>query len=485
MYTFSHNSHETCVGDSLDGSPGKRSRAALCRRFDRGRGVTGGGVASRRNPPSKAAERGGSCRAAAEREREREGRAEEWSHTAEGRHRVAMGNAQDKPPGARAAGAAARPNRSAENRRDGSPEVAAAANGSGQSGGGGPAVDTSYLDAPAGALPRHLGRLKNEGNHLFKHGQFADAVEKYTQAIDGCAEAGEALGEMNWRVPRVMWQLDFMESSWQPFRQNGVVLIWTVTTVIDFSADLCHNENSSERHFCCHTTGCKKTDRPFSRSKLHDVHSLHRVNTLCLFVLRPCGQDQMSSCPFKTPCQPWLPSGWRGRFPLGSTDERVQWVNRVANVGNAKRQPSRWKSADNSFIDCALWMTFTWPRGVTVRCWLRGGETTGWVCSMGIIPALGPEEDTSRPPLPPPWSNLMCLDAGLDSPEDLCILYSNRAACYLKDGSSTDCIQDCTQYVVRPDWVAWHDKISGSSSAFDILESLIGGVEVATTGLDS
>uniref|UniRef100_A0A3P9B2M0 Sperm associated antigen 1a n=1 Tax=Maylandia zebra TaxID=106582 RepID=A0A3P9B2M0_9CICH len=53
-----------------------------------------------------------------------------------------------------------------------------------------PAVDTSYLDAPAGALPPHLARLKNEGNHLFKHGQFGDALEKYTQAIEGCAEAG-------------------------------------------------------------------------------------------------------------------------------------------------------------------------------------------------------------------------------------------------------------------------------------------------------
>uniref|UniRef100_A0A667ZIV8 Sperm associated antigen 1 n=1 Tax=Myripristis murdjan TaxID=586833 RepID=A0A667ZIV8_9TELE len=30
-------------------------------------------------------------------------------------------------------------------------------------------------------------------------------------------------------------------------------------------------------------------------------------------------------------------------------------------------------------------------------------------------------------------------------PEDLCILYSNRAACYLKDGNSQDCIQDCTR----------------------------------------
>lgn len=39
--------------------------------------------------------------------------------------------------------------------------------------------------------------------------------------------------------------------------------------------------------------------------------------------------------------------------------------------------------------------------------------------------------------------------AGIDSPEDLCILYSNRAACYLKDGNSADCIQDCTKYVIH------------------------------------
>ncbi|XP_046906532.1 sperm-associated antigen 1A isoform X2 [Hypomesus transpacificus] len=51
------------------------------------------------------------------------------------------------------------------------------------------AEDTSYLDAPAGALPPHLARLKNEGNHLFKNGQFGDAVEKYTQAISGCSDA--------------------------------------------------------------------------------------------------------------------------------------------------------------------------------------------------------------------------------------------------------------------------------------------------------
>uniref|UniRef100_A0A3Q2P450 Sperm associated antigen 1a n=1 Tax=Fundulus heteroclitus TaxID=8078 RepID=A0A3Q2P450_FUNHE len=33
----------------------------------------------------------------------------------------------------------------------------------------------------------------------------------------------------------------------------------------------------------------------------------------------------------------------------------------------------------------------------------------------------------------------------LYSPEDLSILYSNRAACYLKNGNSGDCIQDCNK----------------------------------------
>ncbi|XP_030644588.1 sperm-associated antigen 1A [Chanos chanos] len=54
----------------------------------------------------------------------------------------------------------------------------------------GTGAENCNLDAPAGALPPPLARLKNEGNHLFKNGQFADALEKYTQAIDGCAEAG-------------------------------------------------------------------------------------------------------------------------------------------------------------------------------------------------------------------------------------------------------------------------------------------------------
>uniref|UniRef100_H3CUS1 Sperm associated antigen 1a n=1 Tax=Tetraodon nigroviridis TaxID=99883 RepID=H3CUS1_TETNG len=39
--------------------------------------------------------------------------------------------------------------------------------------------------APAGALPPHLARLKNEGNHLFRHGQFGDAMERYSRAIEG------------------------------------------------------------------------------------------------------------------------------------------------------------------------------------------------------------------------------------------------------------------------------------------------------------
>lgn len=128
-----------------------------------------------------------------------------------------MGNAQDKPPGSggggtgggagggsNQAGSGAR-RRGGGGSSNGSPgEEAAAVNGA-RSGGSSPAaaVDTSYLDVPAGALPAHLGRLKNEGNHLFKHGQFADALGKYTQAIDGCAEAGEALARLKVRPSRL------------------------------------------------------------------------------------------------------------------------------------------------------------------------------------------------------------------------------------------------------------------------------------------
>lgn len=118
-----------------------------------------------------------------------------------------MGNAQEKPPGS--GGGAGRSDQATagsgtRSRGGGSVEKPqthrapekGVANGRESSPVGGqeeqssPAVDTSYLDAPAGALPPHLARLKNEGNHLFKHGQFGDALEKYTQAIDGCAEAG-------------------------------------------------------------------------------------------------------------------------------------------------------------------------------------------------------------------------------------------------------------------------------------------------------
>nr|XP_034980563.1 sperm-associated antigen 1 [Zootoca vivipara]XP_034980564.1 sperm-associated antigen 1 [Zootoca vivipara] len=35
------------------------------------------------------------------------------------------------------------------------------------------------------------------------------------------------------------------------------------------------------------------------------------------------------------------------------------------------------------------------------------------------------------------------ISSGIQSPEDLSILYSNRAACYLKEGNCVDCIQDC------------------------------------------
>ncbi|XP_008290309.1 sperm-associated antigen 1 [Stegastes partitus] len=55
---------------------------------------------------------------------------------------------------------------------------------------GGNAAETVNLDAPCGALPPPLARLKNEGNLLFKNGQFADALEKYSQAIQGYTDSG-------------------------------------------------------------------------------------------------------------------------------------------------------------------------------------------------------------------------------------------------------------------------------------------------------
>uniref|UniRef100_A0A667ZVI6 Sperm associated antigen 1 n=1 Tax=Myripristis murdjan TaxID=586833 RepID=A0A667ZVI6_9TELE len=55
---------------------------------------------------------------------------------------------------------------------------------------GGNAGGTVNLDAPCGALPPPLARLKNEGNLFFKNGQFADALEKYSQAITGFTDSG-------------------------------------------------------------------------------------------------------------------------------------------------------------------------------------------------------------------------------------------------------------------------------------------------------
>lgn len=107
-----------------------------------------------------------------------------------------MGNSQDKPPGSgggligrsdqRAAGGRARSGGGTGKPQNPSPPEKGLVNGRETS----PTVDTSYLDAPAGALPPHLARLKNEGNHLFRHGQFGAALEKYSRAIEGFPVAG-------------------------------------------------------------------------------------------------------------------------------------------------------------------------------------------------------------------------------------------------------------------------------------------------------
>lgn len=64
-------------------------------------------------------------------------------------------------------------------------------NGKGTTGGGTAAGESVNLDAPCGALPPALSRLKNEGNLLFKNGQFADALEKYSLAIQGYTDSGK------------------------------------------------------------------------------------------------------------------------------------------------------------------------------------------------------------------------------------------------------------------------------------------------------
>lgn len=122
-------------------------------------------------------------------------------------YRAAMGNAQKKGPGYREGGGPnSQPGTPGRRRSHGlnnaanSKEVpgsSPAANGSLPAGksqdepqGFGSAGESCNLDAPCGALPPPLARLKNQGNMLFKNGQFGDALEKYTQAIDGCIEAG-------------------------------------------------------------------------------------------------------------------------------------------------------------------------------------------------------------------------------------------------------------------------------------------------------
>lgn len=154
-----------------------------------------------------------------------------------------MGNTQEKPPGGRGGGGGTRPAPTPAERRTRSqgadclekPQLQTA-NGTQRSPAGGaveqenPAVDTSYLDAPAGALPPHLARLKNEGNQLFRHGQFGDALEKYTQAIDGCAEAGGGIQTH----PSFTFTIPFFI----PDRLSGFCLVQLHTRVTPVSASI-------------------------------------------------------------------------------------------------------------------------------------------------------------------------------------------------------------------------------------------------------
>uniref|UniRef100_A0A7M4E6C6 Sperm associated antigen 1 n=1 Tax=Crocodylus porosus TaxID=8502 RepID=A0A7M4E6C6_CROPO len=55
------------------------------------------------------------------------------------------------------------------------------------------------------------------------------------------------------------------------------------------------------------------------------------------------------------------------------------------------------------------------------------------------------------------------VNLGVQNPHDLSILYSNRAACYLKEGNCSDCIQDCnriTKTLIDQYGPSWREKLS-------------------------
>lgn len=130
--------------------------------------------------------------------REEEGESADAAALAE---RAAMGNAQQRPPGrGDGGGQRTQPCNPGQGRGRGKSPIINGTQGNNrthtadESTVSSPADtggDSSYLDAPAGALPPPLARLKNEGNRLFKNGQFGDALEKYSQAIAGCEDAGK------------------------------------------------------------------------------------------------------------------------------------------------------------------------------------------------------------------------------------------------------------------------------------------------------
>ncbi|XP_062394527.1 sperm-associated antigen 1 [Sardina pilchardus] len=122
--------------------------------------------------------------------------------TATGEERGDMGNAQKKPHGRGDGGGGGRggssadkytvtPPKGVEGARKGLANGNSAAHQAAEKAERERAEQSKVnLDAPAGNLPPPLARLKNEGNHLFKNGQFGDAIEKYSLAIDGYTEAG-------------------------------------------------------------------------------------------------------------------------------------------------------------------------------------------------------------------------------------------------------------------------------------------------------